>query len=326
MKKKRKILLITPLFNGLSTGIAHALEDLGFDVQHIIFDKLFSRIFIAVASRISLDNYLKYTNAHLISLIKKLSVSFKPDFTIIVRGDLIPLEIFEILQSTTIIQWENDNLEILNTFNLKKASSYVDLFCSYFKPDKKEAIDLGYKNFLYLPTGYPSKIFHPINLTKTQQKKYKSDFVFIGVSYNYRTKCFNNLHNLDYQIYGSGYPPHIKTKKKRVSIDTGNILYNATNIGVSIHKKIMGINDRVFSICGSGCFCLVDDINNLNEFYDIGKEIITFSSPEDFHDKVLKYNQDCHLRKKIAQKGYQRTINNHTYTHRMKMLFDYINK
>ncbi|NTV23209.1 MAG: glycosyltransferase family 1 protein, partial [Nanoarchaeota archaeon] len=49
-----------------------------------------------------------------------------------------------------------------------------------------------------------------------------------------------------------------------------------------------------------------------------GKEIVLYDTIPDLLEKVKQYKDDFDSRMKIAEAGYKRVINEHTFVHRMK--------
>jgi spore maturation protein CgeB len=81
------------------------------------------------------------------------------------------------------------------------------------------------------------------------------------------------------------------------------------------------IKGRNFEVPGCGGFLLSGEADNLHEYYTAGKEIVTFQDVDDLIEKVLYYLEHEGERTTIAQAGYDRTIQEHTYVHRFTDMF-----
>ncbi|MCU1302817.1 MAG: hypothetical protein JWQ87_3101 [Candidatus Sulfotelmatobacter sp.] len=68
------------------------------------------------------------------------------------------------------------------------------------------------------------------------------------------------------------------------------------------------------------CF-LTGDSDEIAEFYTIGKEIDTYSSIEEFVDKVRFYLSHAQTAEKLRLMGYQRAQRDHTWVRRFEQLF-----
>ena len=82
------------------------------------------------------------------------------------------------------------------------------------------------------------------------------------------------------------------------------------------------IKGRNFEVPGCGGFLLTERAEELEQHYEIGKEIVCFDDVDDLIEKVRYYL--CHEdeRAEIAQAGYCRTLREHTYVHRFQEIFE----
>lgn len=79
-------------------------------------------------------------------------------------------------------------------------------------------------------------------------------------------------------------------------------------------------NMRLFEATGVGAMLLTDRKDNLHELFEIGREVVAYSSKEEAAELVkhyLDHPEEAHL---IAQAGQQRTLREHTYAQRMREL------
>jgi len=81
------------------------------------------------------------------------------------------------------------------------------------------------------------------------------------------------------------------------------------------------IKGRNFEVPGCGGFLLTGKADNLESYYEIDKEVACFGDMDDLVKKVKYYLGDEKLREKIAARGYQRTLAEHTYVHRFNEIF-----
>lgn len=76
-----------------------------------------------------------------------------------------------------------------------------------------------------------------------------------------------------------------------------------------------------FKIPAFGGFQLTNYIPFLEDYLDIGEEVAVYSSFEDLLLKIRYYLENESIRSKIAFNGYKKTIQEHTYLHRLKKIF-----
>jgi len=78
---------------------------------------------------------------------------------------------------------------------------------------------------------------------------------------------------------------------------------------------------RDFEVPMSGGFYLVEYMEELEDFFDIGKEIVCYSGPEELAAKIDYYLQNEDEREAIALAGLQRCRRDHTWKRRFENVF-----
>jgi len=76
-------------------------------------------------------------------------------------------------------------------------------------------------------------------------------------------------------------------------------------------------NMRLYEATGTGTLLITDCKDNLNELFEIGKEIVAYRSPHECTSLVKYYLANPHEAEEIAKAGQVRTLRDHTYTKRM---------
>ncbi len=77
-------------------------------------------------------------------------------------------------------------------------------------------------------------------------------------------------------------------------------------------------NMRLFEATGCGSLLLTDMKDNLSDFFEIDKEIITYQTPEEAVEKIIYYQAHPEEAEKIALAGQIRTFKDHSYEQRME--------
>ena len=106
-------------------------------------------------------------------------------------------------------------------------------------------------------------------------------------------------------------------------------MYNRSkiNLGFSTcanlqgQKKILQIRLRDFEVPMSGGFYLTEYMKELEEFYNIGTEIVCYRDPAELADKINYYLQHETAREAIRRAGYERCLREHTWQHRFSAAF-----
>jgi spore maturation protein CgeB len=87
------------------------------------------------------------------------------------------------------------------------------------------------------------------------------------------------------------------------------------------HAYAEQIKGRNFEIPGCGGFLVTGRAENLEDYYDAGKEVTCFEHEQDLISKVTYFLNHEDERRAIAQGGYERTLREHTYAHRFDAIF-----
>lgn len=85
-------------------------------------------------------------------------------------------------------------------------------------------------------------------------------------------------------------------------------------------------NLRLFEATGVGCLLVTDQKSNLGEIFEVGKEVVSYETPEECGDMIEYYLGKNEERERIALGGQERTLRDHTYETRMRELVDIFNK
>jgi spore maturation protein CgeB len=108
-----------------------------------------------------------------------------------------------------------------------------------------------------------------------------------------------------------------------VKWDAANFL---DNIRTWRQKKIPNIKSRNFEIPALRIMQITQHADNLEEYYAPGKEIVFHTTTQDLIDKIRYYLSHPGEREAIAEKGYERTIRDHTRDKRLYELFSKIGR
>jgi spore maturation protein CgeB len=93
------------------------------------------------------------------------------------------------------------------------------------------------------------------------------------------------------------------------------------NARYSDREKTRQIHLRDFEAPMSGGLHFVEYQDELQEFYDIGREIVCYTTREDLLDKTRYYLAHPTEAERVRQAGHQRAARDHTWTRRFQQLF-----
>ena len=77
-------------------------------------------------------------------------------------------------------------------------------------------------------------------------------------------------------------------------------------------------NMRMFEVCGIGSLLLTDHKDNIGDFFEPGKEVLTYKSSEELIDKARWALNNPHQARVIAKAGHERIFKEHLVKHRVK--------
>lgn len=104
-------------------------------------------------------------------------------------------------------------------------------------------------------------------------------------------------------------------------------LMQKSKIILNIHGDIAGDyagNVRLFEATGVGSCLLTDDKRNLNDLFDVDKEIVVYKGFDDCIEKIKWLKENDEERSRIAKSGQQRTLASHNVEERCKTIINII--
>ncbi|MBR3769402.1 MAG: glycosyltransferase [Lachnospiraceae bacterium] len=90
------------------------------------------------------------------------------------------------------------------------------------------------------------------------------------------------------------------------------------NLNFTIPNIKSGIPLRVWDVLGSGGFLLTNYQAEIPYYFTEGEDLVCFDGVEDMREKVAYYLAHEEERKRIADNGYRKVKEHHTYVHRIR--------
>lgn len=91
-------------------------------------------------------------------------------------------------------------------------------------------------------------------------------------------------------------------------------------------KRNLWVKARNFEVPACGTFELTEDADDLRDYYELGKEIVTYKDEKDLVEKIKYYLAHPREREEIERRGYERTIKDHSIERRFEDIFRLIGK
>jgi spore maturation protein CgeB len=163
---------------------------------------------------------------------------------------------------------------------------------------------------------------------KTKQALYRINEIFKKVGLDNLQK---QIPILRYGIKPVKNYSDLLLKKNQPSvygIDMYNLLSNS-RIVLNMHIGVAGNfagNMRLFEATGVGSCLLTDNKKNIDDLFDVNKEVVVYNNPKDCIEKAKWLLKNESERKKIADAGQQKTLKMHTVENRCKLILEIIDK
>jgi len=112
------------------------------------------------------------------------------------------------------------------------------------------------------------------------------------------------------------------TKPPLYGLESLQALANS-RIGFNAHIDIAGpyaANLRLFETTGVGTCLVTDHKDNLSDFFEPDREVISYKTPEEAIEKITWLLEHPDSLTNIAKAGQKRTLETHTYLHRVHQL------
>ena len=181
-----------------------------------------------------------------------------------------------------------------------------------------------------LQSEYFNLGFEPRVLTRLK-KSQAHDVVFVGgISHEHggRIRFLEQIASrvkMDWWGYGvenlaPDSPLRRSYREPLWALEMYNKLHNA-RIALNHHidaAKNYANNMRLFEATGVDACLLTDYKDNLQSFFQPGAEVLAYHSEEECIEMISYYLDHEEERKTIADAGHARTLNQHTYYHRME--------
>lgn len=263
---------------------------------------------------------------HAKQIVQELNC-FKPDLIFITSAFFVSLEYYallrEIISHPRIYAWDGDG-----GANCSINSRYTDFIDILFESEYSYTIQnkLSFKNIVHLPFAANPNIHTQLNLER------KNAIYFCGAWSLERDEVITSI---DYPMTLRGWNwKKLSKKQKFYSIEEGTVDitkqvedYNSHIAVLNKHQAINHIdalNMRTFEVPACGALLINDFRKELPYMYELDKEICTYRDTEELHEIIDRLEKAPKDFEKIILAGFKRTLNEHTYLHRMQKVLTYV--
>jgi hypothetical protein len=196
-----------------------------------------------------------------------------------------------------------------------RVARQCDLYWTTWKAGSQIVLGIGGTPW-YAAGGADPAYHHPVDVPRRLQ------IIFIGQAYGTRVDLIRYLHRRGFQIetFGAGWPNGFASFKKTVE------LYSRARIvlGVGGVQNMVGVKHlkgRDFEVPMCGALYLTSYNPELADYYQIGREILCYSSFEECADLlhwVLRHPEEQATMRRAA---LARSLKDHTWEKRLGQMF-----
>lgn len=246
-----------------------------------------------------------------------LAIAEKPDYIFyITYQNQVMLKTLEKLRKLgiTLIGWFSDDQWRFEAFS-KNLAKYLEFPVTTCHGAYEAYKTLGFHP-IFCQWGSNPRYYKPKNGAK---KRY--DVTFVGGSHGGRSEFLNTLvkEGVAVSTFGRGW-------NKTLAFNSMVRLYCESRINLnfstsSVDENVKQIKGRVFEIPMCGGFLLTEYAPGLEEWFEIDMEIACFSDRKEAAEKIRYYLSHEAKRERIAQAGYRRAVNCHSWDTRLIEVF-----
>ena len=180
-----------------------------------------------------------------------------------------------------------------------------------------------------------------VELPGPEVRKLMLSFIDFAASMKQRTEIVTSFKGFNLQVYGDKewsqvLPPGCTTGPMNNRCDVTFPYYgeeivdvyrgSKINLNITKYQLKTAINQRVFDVPACGGFLLTDYREDLEQCFEVGKEIIFYEDQEDLKEKVSYYLSHPQDRKRLATAGMDRVRREHDFSNRLHFIFSKVHE
>jgi len=317
---------------GDSNFYSENIKKLGHDALDIVFNcKQLQMTWMKeqFPKKISSD-FSEWSNEYKCKVLFEQVNHYKPDILYLQDLSVIDAEYFPKIKKVVKFVIGQIASPIIDDSRFNLCDLIVSTAPHYVKMFRKKGI-----NSEYLRLAFEDSILNRLNTSA----KREYDCTFIGGISKLHLEGNRNLEfiaknvNMDIWGYGREYLKSNSYSLKRHHGEAwGKDMYDIflkSKISINRHGEIAqnyACNMRLYEATGCGSLLITDYKDNLNEMFEVGKEIEVYHNKEDLLEKILYYLEHDKERQQIALAGQSRTLREHNYYNRMQELLKILDR
>jgi spore maturation protein CgeB len=222
----------------------------------------------------------------------------------------------------------------------------LELYDLFFTVDSVDLLPDGLRarmlernrNIFTVPLAANTLYYRPIPMRGHRAEFLSGSVVFIGTINPARKDVLERIADQDLKIWAPQRSPwggwlesgSLLEKAYQKGCVYGEELvqiYSSAAVVIDIHflfstlAPIPNVTLRVFEVPAAGGFVLTNNSPQLATLFTVDEEIVTYGSADELREKAVFYRTHPAERKRIAEKGRERVLRDHTFKHRLETIF-----
>lgn len=207
----------------------------------------------------------------------------------------------------------------------------IDFLFTVSRVTQRQLVGQGFDNVHYLPHGVDTDYYRPITLTAAEINRFSSPLSFVGRPTPRRIAHLETLSDDGLVLWGSRWSqgtlrddqrlfPCVREDENVIGEDLVKV-YAASTVFINILREpfvqmptIMSL--QVFAVPATGGCLLTEWVEEIEEAFEPGVELLTFKNADDFRETALYFSRDREAARKIGDAGRKRCLAEHTHAHR----------
>lgn len=190
----------------------------------------------------------------------------------------------------------------------------------------------GVESVSYLPWGCDPSIHRRIVLDDLRDAKYRTDVCLYGGFQAKRAAFIREISDVRLGIWGRGWdrldqgdPLRKFWKGSIVRLEKLVKMYSGTKIALNIQRPettLTTTTTRIWEATACGAMLLTERISGIDLAFKVGKEVICYEGQKDLREKVMFYLQNEEAREKVASRGQDKCVRDHTVSNRLGKIIE----
>jgi spore maturation protein CgeB len=248
--------------------------------------------------------------------------SFRPDLVFMTNAFFVPIEYYQMARQLSptpkVFAWDGDGdaCEITRPY-YRHLDVFFESGSDYQRKNPKDATGVQTLSFAADETVYENR-----------RQPRENKLYFCGNWTPERDTVLSSLSDFPLVLKGWGWS-RLSKKGKRVEISEGTVSvpdlvadYNRYRFVVNTHQAgpFMGMNMRTFEAPACGACQLCDKRDGLDALFTDGREILVYEDTQSLRARAQWAFDHLDEAEQIAERGYRRVLDQHTYLHRMRQV------